>query len=280
MLLLQELKNALHPAGLIVTIAVGATSSRVDNSYDIPGIVPNVDFINLMTYDLHGSWDHTTGINAPLYAGCDKDHRLNVDACVKYWLAKGCPKDKLIVGIPTYGRTFTLQNPSQNGINAPSVGPGQAGKYTRQAGFLGFNEILMNGWPRKWQADQKVPYAFNGNQWVGYDDKESVTEKAKYILSLGLGGCMFWSIETDDFHHGYPLISTAHHIVHSTVTRVRHQQDFTTNISMPISKQRDPIEEAQQSIQAIIQSDSQVFVIFFVILVLLYFVLMCTYIFP
>lgn len=279
MLLLKELKTLLSPAGLLVTIAVGATSTRGDNSYDIPGIVPNVDFINLMTYDLHGSWDGTTGINAPLYAGTDKDPELNVDVCVKYWLSKGCPKDKLIVGIPTYGRTFALKNANQNGINASAVGPGSAGIYTKTAGYLGYNEIVMNGWSRKWQADQKVPYAFKGNQWVGYDDKESVTEKAKYIVKCDLGGCMFWSIETDDFRHGYPLISTAHNIVQSAGTRVEPQQR-STNISIPIPSKRDPIDKVQQSIKAIVQNDSQVFAIFFTIMILLSIAVLCTLMFP
>lgn len=115
----------LRPAGLLLTIAVGATSSRGGISYDIPGIVPNVDFINLMTYDLHGSWDHKTGMNAPLYAGSDENKQLNVDACVQFWLHHGCPKEKLVVGMATYGRTFSLQDPNKNGINSPSNGPGQ-----------------------------------------------------------------------------------------------------------------------------------------------------------
>jgi len=41
-----------------------------------------LDFINVMTYDMHGSWDDVTGENAPLYAGpADKteyEHTLNV----------------------------------------------------------------------------------------------------------------------------------------------------------------------------------------------------------
>lgn len=202
-LLLQELKNVLGPAGKLVTIAVGSTQKIGDISYDIPGIVNNVDFINLMTYDFHGAWDNTAGINSPLFSG----DSLNVDASVKYWLDKGCPKEKLIVGVPTYGRSFTLQDPGQNGVGAPVSGGGNAGPWTRQAGMLGYNEITVNGWPEQWQDDQKVPYAFQDNQWVGYDNPKSAQEKANYVISNGLGGCMFWSIETDDFRKGNPIMT-------------------------------------------------------------------------
>lgn len=55
----------------------------------------------------------------------------------------------------------------------------------------------------KWTIVQdektKVPYAYKGNQWVGYDDIASVNLKARYVKEQNLGGAMIWSIETDDF---------------------------------------------------------------------------------
>jgi hypothetical protein len=43
----------------------------------------------------------------------------------------------LVVGIPTYGRTFTLESTSSTGIGAPASGPGNMGLITGQQGFLG-----------------------------------------------------------------------------------------------------------------------------------------------
>ena len=45
-----------------------------------------------------------------------------------------------------------------------------------------------------------APYAVKGDVWIGYDDEESIRLKSQYILDLDLGGAMFWSVETDDFH--------------------------------------------------------------------------------
>lgn len=62
--------------------------------------------------------------------------------------------------------------------------------------------------------DAMGPYAYRGDQWVGYDDEAMVRKKAQYVVEQGLGGIMFWAIDNDDFRgtcHGkpYPLIEAA-----------------------------------------------------------------------
>ncbi len=51
------------------------------------------------------------------------------------------PKEKISMGLATYGRTYTLANNSNTEIGAPSSGPGQPGKYTRESGFLSYYEV-------------------------------------------------------------------------------------------------------------------------------------------
>lgn len=52
-----------------------------------------------------------------------QDRLFNVDSGVNYWLSKGFPKEKIVVGVTTYGRSFKLNQPftGQTGVGAGSV---------------------------------------------------------------------------------------------------------------------------------------------------------------
>lgn len=49
---------------------------------------------------------------------------------------------KLVLGIPTYGRSYTLYNPEANEIGAPADGPGDMGEATRENGYLAYYEVI------------------------------------------------------------------------------------------------------------------------------------------
>lgn len=57
------------------------------------------------------------------------------------WNRLGAPKEKLIIGMPTYGRSFTLSNSRRHNVNSPASGGGKAGKYTGEEGFLAYYEV-------------------------------------------------------------------------------------------------------------------------------------------
>ena len=44
-------------------------------------------------------------------------------------------------GIGTYGHSFTLQNENNKGVGAPAKGAGKPGPYTKEGGYLGYNEV-------------------------------------------------------------------------------------------------------------------------------------------
>ena len=54
---------------------------------------------------------------------------------MKYWIEKGAPKDKITLGMGTYGHTFKLQDPSENSVGSPITGA---------AGGLGYNKVNNN----------------------------------------------------------------------------------------------------------------------------------------
>ncbi|CAB0030491.1 unnamed protein product, partial [Trichogramma brassicae] len=219
--LCKELRERFDRENLLLSAAVAAPEAAAKQSYNIPEISKYLHFINIMAYDFHGAFDGKTGINAPLYPGSWEQgvqRQNNVDAAIRFWLNAGAPAEKLILGVPFYGRTFTVSSQSKE-IGVPATA-GQRGPYTGEDGFMGYNEIcekLKNDkWEARFQEEQRVPYAYKGNQWVGYDDVNSLAEKVSYAEKHGLGGMMVWSIETDDFKglcgEKYPLLKTLNKI--------------------------------------------------------------------
>lgn len=124
---------------------------------------------------------------------------------IKHLIKLGALSHKLILGIPTYGRTFTLLNSDKHDLNVRITGPGEAGLFTKWRGILGLYEICL-----KTQRDGFTvvrdtlkkgigTYAFRNDQWVSYDDVENVRIKAQYVKEMNLGGAMIKSLALDDF---------------------------------------------------------------------------------
>lgn len=121
-----------------------------------------------------------------------------------------------VLGIPFYGRSWTLSG-GDNGYKSQTIGPGNPGQYTNSPGVLNYNEICQMLNQEDWTIIRdhrfKVPYMVNGNQWISYDDVESIKEKVGFLKSKGLAGAMVWSIDCDDFRGNcdsgtYPLLKT------------------------------------------------------------------------
>uniref|UniRef100_A0A8D0GSA1 GH18 domain-containing protein n=1 Tax=Sphenodon punctatus TaxID=8508 RepID=A0A8D0GSA1_SPHPU len=200
---------------LMITAAVSAGKGTIDAGYEIAEIGKLMDFISVMTYDFHGGWDTFTGHNSPLHEGSadQGDFKyFNCEFAMKYWRDNGVPAGKLIMGFPTYGRTFRLTS-SDTSVGAPVSGAGSSGPYTREAGFWAYYEIctFIRDATVKWIEDQKVPYAYKGNEWVGFDNVKSY--EYKFVKENQFGGGMVWAIDLDDFsgsfcgEGAYPLIN-------------------------------------------------------------------------
>lgn len=259
--LVKEMKLAFESNNLLLTAAVAAGKDYIDKGYEIPEITKYLDFVNVMAYDLHGSWEKYTGHPSPLYSlssDTGDSKYLNVDWAVKYWLNNGLSREKLILGLPAYGRSFTLADSNKKEIGAVATGAGFAGKYTKEAGFLSYYEICENlkyGWKRVWNNENQAPFAYKNNQWVGYDDVESMKLKAKYIVDMNLGGAMFWAIDIDDFTGShcdqgpFPLVNSVkkffnenkskpeEKVINVPVTSVLNQSELMNGINAEIERE-------------------------------------------
>ena len=150
-------------------------------------------------------------MHTPLYRRPDIDQwayeKLNVNDGSALWHSLGCPKHKLVVGMAFYGRSFTLGSPENNGLRAPvkqwDTNGGLPGKYTNESSFLSYFEICMGlaegNWTERYDSVGECPYAFKGNQWVGYENAHSLRVKADWLRNNSYGGAMVWALDLDDY---------------------------------------------------------------------------------
>ncbi|XP_033754673.1 uncharacterized protein LOC117337653 [Pecten maximus] len=212
-LLCKELRQAYEDEAkqtgnkrLLVTAAVAAGKSYIDPAYDVPAMAMYLDFISIMTYDLHGSWDDVTGHNSPLFSRnseTEEQKQLNMDWASNYWRELGAPKEKLNIGLASYGRGFTLKDEADHCMGAPVSGPSPAGTYTREAGYLSYYEIctmMASGGNTYRDSQHLVPVYVNGKTWIGYDDEKSLSLKVAWLVQEGYGGAMVWALPLDDFN--------------------------------------------------------------------------------
>ncbi|KAL2481193.1 Glycosyl hydrolase family protein with chitinase insertion domain [Abeliophyllum distichum] len=163
-------------------------------SYPATSISKNLDWINVMNYDYHGAWDTSaTGAQAALF---DSKTNISTSYGLGSWIKSGVPKSKLIMGLPLYGRTWTLKDPKSHGVGAPAidVGPGDQGVLT-------FAEIQQFNRDHKAKVEYDLEsvsmYSVAGTAWIGYDDTPSVTVKISYARALGIRGYFFWAVHGD-----------------------------------------------------------------------------------
>lgn len=183
----------------------GAAGSYFAQNTELNFIQQYVDYIQLMTYDFHGSWDTLTGMNAPLYRdpGSLIPGEWSVQDAVQTYINSGVPKTKLVMGVPFYGRVYNQVTNANNGLYQTFTSGGSAISYAE----LEANYINKNGYIRYWEPDSKVPWLFNGSQFISYEDSESMGYKTAFIKSMGLSGAMIWELSQDPYRE---LLSKIH----------------------------------------------------------------------
>jgi len=208
-LLMQEFRRQLDALEAqtgrhyLLTIAAPA-SAGVYANIELGEISLSLDWLNLMAYDFHGSWDKVANLNAPLYTTLadPAPDTLNAHAAVQGYLAAGVPADKLVLGVPFYGRGWAGVPDVDHGLYQTAT---HLPKGTWEQGVFDYKDLAQNyvdqnGYTRHWHAEARVPWLYNPavQVFITYDDPESLGLKADYVNAWNLGGVMFWELSADD----------------------------------------------------------------------------------
>jgi len=215
--LLQTLRDRLDAAGqddgryYELSIAAPAGPSNIAN-IELDQIHQHLDFINVMTYDFHGTWENVTNFHSALYETAAEPEPwvgakdLNVHDVLQVYLAAGVPPDELVMGVPFYGRGWKDVPDVDNGLYQTASWNPPPG--TWENGVFDYEDIAENylaagsGYTRYWHNEAMVPWVYNPSLaepiFIGYDDPQSLAIKADYIKQNNLGGVMFWELSGDD----------------------------------------------------------------------------------
>ena len=181
-----------------------------------------VDFIHVMSYDMHGAFENITGHHSALFANpyepYDELERtyFNTDAAMQFFLACGIPKDKLVLGIPFYSRGWGSVSKNYP-IKAATHGIDLPGLFTYgtnttkgqwdggvNAGCNPYHYIEMGlladpSFTKYRDPWAKTPYIYSAtkNEMYTYEDAWSIREKMKYVKRNGYGGCIVWELTGD-----------------------------------------------------------------------------------
>ncbi|MFZ1786071.1 MAG: glycoside hydrolase family 18 protein [Ferruginibacter sp.] len=176
----------------LLTFAAGGFVKYLEQSIDWDKVMPLVDFVNLMTYDLVGGYATVTGHHTPLHDYMPGQE--STSKCVNWLLDKKMPAHKLIIGAAMYARVWE---------NVPDINNGlyQAGRFKRGVAFSDFKNYFSDtsGFRYHWDRKAKAPYQYNtANKWFAtFDDKRSIRKKTTFIRRKKLGGIMFWELGQD-----------------------------------------------------------------------------------
>ena len=212
--LVRELRGRLDALGrrthrhYLLTVATPAGTWQeggaysVSDSYDLAALVPYVDWLNVMTYDMNTMFSPYSGFNTPLTADPrdpapePERSRDNLTGAVRYYEAHGVPAGKILLGVAFYGRGFT------------GVSEQNAGLYSKYAGVypetpwktIESRMLTSPQWVRRWSATAEAPWLYNARRHIffTYDDPQSLSIKAAFVRHEHLRGVMIWVLGEDD----------------------------------------------------------------------------------
>ena len=175
-----------------LSFAAGGFQKYLDDAVEWKKIMPLVDRVNIMSYDLVSGYSKVTGHHTPVFSTNADEESAN--RAVDYLLKLGIPAKKLVIGAAFYTRIWKEAESVNNGLY-------QSGEHTNGVAFKNYESSFTkeNGWNYYWDDNAKAGHWYNENEklFATGDDLNSIAEKTKYAIKKKLGGIMFWELVQD-----------------------------------------------------------------------------------
>ncbi|KAI1852620.1 hypothetical protein JX266_002161 [Neoarthrinium moseri] len=218
---LKTVRNSL-PQGKSLSIAAPSSFWYLRN-FPIKAMSEILDYIIYMTYDLHGQWDvGNKWANPGCPTGNCLRHHVNeteVNLSLSMVTKAGVPSNKVVVGMPLYGRSFKMAEKGCTGPDCTFLGDrlnSQAAKgvCTDTAGYISNVEIrgiqnsnsntdLYGERSVKEYQDEGDIIVYDDTEWVSWLKPTNYLLRAAGYLGGNFGGTSDWAIDLEfDFKDG------------------------------------------------------------------------------
>lgn len=156
-----------------------------------------LDYVNLMSYDINANEVVTMHHSCPTKMHTDLVNEGSTEENIEVFIKNGVPAEKLIIGAAFYSRQWRQVENKNNGLHSYAGTPSDYGPgYTQLV-----NEYInKNGYTRFWDEDAHAPYLFNGNNFITYEDEDSLKYKCYLVKKWNIAGIMAWEYSYDEQH--------------------------------------------------------------------------------
>ncbi|KAI8207622.1 hypothetical protein K4K54_004854 [Colletotrichum sp. SAR 10_86] len=208
--MLRRLRKRLDATGRKFGMSMAIPASYwYLRGFNLKDLEPSLDYFNIMTYDIHGTWDSTVkSIGSFAYA---HTNLTEISSGLELLWRNNVNPERVNLGLGFYGRSFTMESSSCLAPGCPfknSTGAG-AGRCTGTPGVLSaaeINELIKNGAKQTFYEEEAVQVVtWNNNQWVSWDNEKTLKMKMDFANKRCLGGLltrasrtMVWAVDLDD----------------------------------------------------------------------------------
>ncbi|KAK2760017.1 hypothetical protein FQN54_002753 [Arachnomyces sp. PD_36] len=200
--LIRRLRTRLNGTGKKYGLSITLPASYwYLKGFDIIKLEPYLDWYNIMTYDIHGVWDSTVESLGP-YAYAHTN-LTEIQMGLELLWRNNINPGRVVMGLGFYGRSFTMSSPTCMAPGCKFKDGAKGGECTGTPGVLSAAEInkILKRDDAKVTFDQAAGVkivTWDTDQWVSWDDEETLKIKLEYANRRCLGGTMVWAIDLDD----------------------------------------------------------------------------------